>query len=106
MTKFEKLVNEAFQHWPEAKRRRLTRSIHSAIGAIDSPHALVWKPAVSVARMRQNANLTEFQAISVLATLVAEMWRCGEGPAHDAIGRMLEALEKEAQKRADQEEVV
>jgi len=98
MTKFEKLVEETFPHWPDAKRRRLTRSIHSAIGAIDSPHALVWKPAVSVARMRQNANLTEFQAISVLATLVAEMWRCGEGPAHDAMGRMLSSLERENQR--------
>ena len=106
MTKFEKLVEETFSHWPDAKRRRLTRSIHSAIGAIDSPHALVWKPAVSVARMRQNANLTEFQAISVLATLVAEMWRCGEGPAHDAMGRMLEALEREIQERENQREVV
>jgi hypothetical protein len=106
MTKFEKLVNEAFQHWPEAKRRRLTRSIHSAIGAIDSPQAPVWKPIVSVTRMRQNANLSEFQAISVLATLVAEMWRCGEGPAHDAMGRMLEALEREIQERENQREVV
>jgi hypothetical protein len=98
MSPFESLVDTTFHHWPASKRSRLKRSIHAAVAGIGLTKN-TWKPEATVARLREVDGITEFQLFAILSILLHEFWKNGEGPAHDAVGKVLHEMEKQATRK-------